>query len=182
MRVIFLDIDGVLNSSRTAVAYQQMLQRDLDPVAVRMLHRLVMTCEASIVVSSVWRLGDDWRELVWSCLRAAGWPVEYYRWLRDNDYYGESPLIDRTDRSGPTRGHEIQRWLDDHPEVTDYLILDDDNDMLESQQDRFINVDHRVGFGFDNWMQIREIWPEVDQRNYGSWMAEQDEPREFEHE
>lgn len=28
-----------------------------------------------------------------------------------------------------TRGAQIQSWLDDHPEVTHYVVLDDDADM-----------------------------------------------------
>lgn len=31
------------------------------------------------------------------------------------------------------RGYEIQQWLEDHSEVTDYVILDDDSDMLPHQ-------------------------------------------------
>lgn len=32
------------------------------------------------------------------------------------------------------RGSEIKEWLDEHPEVTNYVIIDDDNDMLEEQE------------------------------------------------
>ena len=180
MRVIFLDIDGVLNSSRTAVAYQQILQRDLDPVAVRMLYRMVMTAQASMVISSTWRMDPNYETTIWGCLRAAGWPVSFYEWLDAG--HRETPIIGATDRRGPTRGHEIQRWLDDNPQYDDYLILDDDSDMLQSQMDRFINCDHKVGLSWDNWSQIRSIWPEVDNRNYGPWEQEPDGPREFENE
>ena len=53
------------------------------------------------------------------------------------------------------RGHEIQYWLDIHPEVTNYVILDDDNDFLDTQQKYFIqtsqNIDHSdcvdIGYG-----------------------------------
>ena len=177
MRVIFLDIDGVLNSSRTAVAYQQILQRDFDPVAVRMLFRLVMTTQSNLVISSVWRMDPDYQTTIWGCMRAAGWPVAFYPWLEHG--HRETPIIDRTDTKGPMRGNEIDRWLDAHPEVEEYLIIDDDNDMLENQQDQFIHTDHRVGLGFDNWMRIREIYPEVDDRDYGPWGNLPDSPREF---
>ena len=53
------------------------------------------------------------------------------------------------------RGKEIQQWLDEHPEVTNYVIFDDDSDMLEHQMNNFIctfdNVDHPdsvdIGYG-----------------------------------
>jgi hypothetical protein len=48
--------------------------------------------------------------------------------------------------------------LDEHPEVTNYVILDDDNDMLSTQQDNFVktsdNKDHPdcvdIGYGLTN--------------------------------
>lgn len=53
------------------------------------------------------------------------------------------------------RGHEIQDWIDDHPEITHYVILDDDNDMLQSQRNNFVrtanNINHPdcvdIGYG-----------------------------------
>jgi hypothetical protein len=53
------------------------------------------------------------------------------------------------------RGVEIQQWLDEHPDVTNYVILDDDSDMLEHQMKNFVvtfdNVDHPdsvdIGYG-----------------------------------
>ena len=43
------------------------------------------------------------------------------------------------------RGTEIKRWLDDHPEVTHYVILDDDNDMLEEQFEHFVQTSWTEG-------------------------------------
>ncbi len=86
MRVIFLDIDGVLNSHRTAAAYREPLMRKLDPVSVKLLHRIVSKADAKLVISSTWRLDPDWLTLVWGCLREAGWPCDY----------GDCPIIGRT--------------------------------------------------------------------------------------
>jgi hypothetical protein len=52
------------------------------------------------------------------------------------------------------RGHEIQMWLDNN-KVDNYVILDDDNDMLPSQINNFVrtsnNSDHPdcidIGYG-----------------------------------
>lgn len=43
------------------------------------------------------------------------------------------------------RGEEIKEWLDKHPEVTDYAILDDDSDMLEEQFEKFHHCDRWFG-------------------------------------
>ena len=159
MRVIFLDIDGVLNSGRTARAFQgSVLMRQLDPVAVGMLRNVVEKSGAEIVLSSTWRLSENWREETARCLCGAGWPV---------DGRLDSIFLDRTPKYlgiNTVRGDEIQKWLEDNPEYDDYIIIDDDSDMLESQMDRFINVDYQIGLSVDNWNRICEIWPEVGAR------------------
>jgi len=41
---------------------------------------------------------------------------------------------------GLCRGVEIDRWLWEHQDVTNYVILDDDPDMLLSQKKHFIKI------------------------------------------
>jgi len=43
------------------------------------------------------------------------------------------------------RGQEIKDWLDKHPGVTDYAILDDDSDMLPEQFVKFHHCDSWFG-------------------------------------
>lgn len=43
------------------------------------------------------------------------------------------------------RGEEIQEWLDKHPEVEDYAILDDDSDMMDHQFVKFHHCDSYFG-------------------------------------
>jgi hypothetical protein len=38
------------------------------------------------------------------------------------------------------RGHEIELWLKMHPEVSNYVIIDDDNDMLDNQRANFVRT------------------------------------------
>ena len=44
-------------------------------------------------------------------------------------------LLDMTpkNRGLTSRGTEIKQWLEDHPEITEYIILDDGTDFLEGQ-------------------------------------------------
>lgn len=161
MRVIFLDIDGVLNSHRTAAAYRQILFRRLDPVAVALLFRIVKFAKADIVISSVWRMDKDWLTLIWGCLREAGFP-----WDGDR-----CPIIGKTTTAhippedpkvNTGRGDQIKDWLDNNPEYDDYIILDDDSDMRPDQTERFIKVDRKVGLGYDDFRAIAELWPEIE--------------------
>jgi hypothetical protein len=144
-----------MNSLRSALAYAEPLITTMDPVAVRLLHKIVDRSKAKIVVSSTWRLWEDWETCIWGCLRQGGWPSE-----------GQYPIIGRTPRlNNVPRGLEIQTWLNDHPEVESYIILDDDSDMLEEQKPFFVHTNFNVGLGADEWKQIAKIWPEIKEKN-----------------
>lgn len=147
MKIIFLDIDGVMNSFRTAIAYDGYGYlgsegHKCDPVAIAMLQRLCKETGAKVVISSTWRIG-----------RAH---------IEDFAFLGV-PVIDMTPvLSNCIRGDEIYHWLEltndaSEDKVTHYIILDDDSDMLESQMPNFIKVDHNTGFSFDNYQNALKI-------------------------
>lgn len=48
--------------------------------------------------------------------------------------------LERDKHYGLCRGVEIDRWLWEHQDVTNYVILDDDPDMLLSQKKHFIKT------------------------------------------
>ena len=59
MKIIFLDIDGVLNS-KTYYKTVDRTKKDwnrFNPLAVEMIRRLIEEFDASIVISSTWRYG-----------------------------------------------------------------------------------------------------------------------------
>ena len=144
MKVIFLDIDGVLNSEQfweeqtQSFRYTAALNEgktddeisvvaNFDPVAVEWLNYIVAKTDAEIVVSSTWR--SDYN--IQFKLRYAG---------IKKPMYGITPFS--KDRH---RGTEIKKWLDDHPEVTHYVIIDDDNDMLDEQLNNFVQTSWAEG-------------------------------------
>ena len=66
--IIFLDVDGVLNSHLYVEQYKDkrgewlnlsQREQNLDPKAVKMLDQLCKDTNSKIVLSSTWRLGDD---------------------------------------------------------------------------------------------------------------------------
>lgn len=134
IKLIFLDIDGVLNNEETFVrrrkeydadreAYLEKLKdsdfredSDIDKNLVEELNKIIRATGASIVVSSSWRIGRTVEEL--------------QRLLTRNGCIGK--VIDRTGRSSHgIRGLEIQEWIDVHKEyhISNFIILDDDADM-----------------------------------------------------
>jgi hypothetical protein len=112
VNVIFLDIDGVLNTSKTVERWRGCV--GIDQVLAQRFLRLQQATRAGVVLSSTWRLSRNWKAN-----------------MRRNGVMG---ITDRTpDLRDRTRGEEIQAWLDAHAEVQLYAILDDACDMLPHQ-------------------------------------------------
>jgi hypothetical protein len=112
--VLFLDVDGVLN--------QCGHQQDVLTAKAALLKQIVTKTACSIVVSSTWRRREQMRQLLVKLLRQSDVAVS-----------GWTPCLDMITDSGfyvtGERGHEIQAWLDVHPQVTRFVILDDCKDM-----------------------------------------------------
>jgi hypothetical protein len=131
MKVIFLDIDGVLNSVESAMAlggYPYLLDQIelFDNVALGLIQRLVRQTGAKVVISSTWRKTHDVAEFEPALV---------------------IPVIGKTcnSRSG-RRGEEIAVYLEGNPQIENYVIIDDDSDMLECQLDNFVKTSGLVGF------------------------------------
>lgn len=117
MKTIFLDIDGVLNSAWT-------LERErgtfgIDKKMAVIFKHILRSTGAKVVLSSSWRLHKEHREIVRKKV------------CRFIDCTPHMPLMGGAEQM--ERGKEIKAWLDKHPEVTSYAILDDDSDMLPDQ-------------------------------------------------
>ena len=115
MKVIFCDVDGVLNNDETT-AISPNGYRGVSNELIRNLRNIVRETGAKIVLSSDWRLVRDDPE-----------HSKDYRYLvRKLRFAGGLTIDGHTDDiSWSKRGTEIKKYLQDHPEVTDYVILDD---------------------------------------------------------
>lgn len=166
MKIIFLDIDGVLNSGKNYQAYSKAQQADpeknpavrgridimhrhvhhlFDKDNVQTLNQIVRESDAKLVVSSSWRRFYSSDDLCFNDLRTL---------LRQVGVEGE--ILDRTPDVFPKklsqsieRGIEIQKWLTDWEErggeaVTHFVILDDENDMAHLKRN-LVRTDGRVG-------------------------------------
>lgn len=157
MRVVFLDIDGVLNTLETSPSLGWIIQRPRDGIEARFVERLESVCrrgEAKIVLSSSWRTflprhGHD----VAAVLRDAGIDAE---------------LVGVTPREPWRRGEQIAAWLAEHPEVQRYVVLDDNDDMEALPPERVVITESTQGL---TWAdadravlilqgRLEEAWPE----------------------
>jgi HAD domain in Swiss Army Knife RNA repair proteins len=113
MKVLFLDIDGVLNSEEYALSLGKGGMLGINPESVKILDRIIDETGAKIVISSSWRGSSD---LLADIRNTVG---EY---------------IDITPRLSGIRGTEVREWLRNHHlEVSRYAILDDDSDFFKYQ-------------------------------------------------
>lgn len=119
MKVIFLDVDGVLNNRYSMSKKFDTIYKVHKPCVAR-LNRLCVRTGAVCVLSSTWRLY---------------WPiVAFQQFLEKNGFTGL--VVDRTDDlQGCMRGIEIGKYIAqcrvrDFP-IESFVILDDDNDMGE---------------------------------------------------
>jgi hypothetical protein len=130
MKIIFLDIDGVLN----------VIPERFDNFGgcfhenfVENLRNIIEKTDAKIVVSSSWRLsGLKIMQEMWKDRKLPGDVID----VTPDLYYGEDAMGNRIGRD-MCRGDEIQHWLDRH-DIESYVILDDDTDFLESQNKNFV--------------------------------------------
>jgi hypothetical protein len=141
MKVIFLDIDGVLNLyCESRDEYGCCFHQHL----VENLKRLIDKTGAKIVISSTWRF--------------SGLVIMKEMWEKRNlpgEVVGITPNFMKHYGTTLCRGKEIDAYLEEHPEITNYVILDDDNDMEPHQLKNFVmtsgNKDHSdcvdVGYG-----------------------------------
>ena len=107
--IIFLDIDGVIATSRS---YEEYPDRDdlLDRRCISALNYLADRLDAAYVISSTWRIEG---------ITALREKLAYARLKRE--VIGTTPLTD--DR---VRGKEILEWIRINNYKGDYLVIDDE--------------------------------------------------------
>lgn len=163
MKIIFLDIDGVLNSDRSVLASSghclSRLNLDaLDPIALSILRRLLKKSGAKIVFSTSHRndpvIADNF-----AATFAKATDLEAYIWPGSNGLSHITPTI--LENVKKRRGEEIQKWIDAYEksagEELIYLIFDDSGGMLESQHRNFILVDAAVGLSASNYYEACKV-------------------------
>jgi hypothetical protein len=109
MKVIFLDIDGVLNSSQTP--NPRKLPYVVDRKLLTRFKRLLQRTSAKVVLSSTWRYDP-----------AGLFSANHHK----VPFIGVTP-----DMPHRPRRDEILAWLKKHPKVVRFAVIDDDDDELD---------------------------------------------------
>jgi len=150
-KIIFLDIDGVLNHQKIYEERFKALNKEkyrdeygdlFCPTSAKLLNNLIEQLNTKIVISSTWR--------------GSGFEVMKNMW-RDRKMKGE--VIGVTPILHIIRGIEIEDWLRQErnfyhlnwdkneqmkimkkSKINNYIIIDDDSDMTYNQRHQFIHV------------------------------------------
>ncbi|KKM82776.1 hypothetical protein LCGC14_1316150 [marine sediment metagenome] len=150
MSIIFLDIDGVLNSFEKhadlnvphstwcpEVMNAFGIELEVFPEMIERINRVTDATGAKLIISSSWRVGylADWADVI----------IHLHNVGLKGFIVGRTPW----DKDGPelrTRGREIVAWFKQHPrEKIDSFIILDDLDKMEPLMDHLIQTDHRIG-------------------------------------
>ncbi len=159
INVIFLDIDGVVNifdAEENHKTYRDEFGHLFKKECVQHLRNIIEKTGAKIVISSIWRLGglqemkDMWkkRDLPGEVI---GITPRFF--VKEGDELHSCP-----------RGFEIKEWfnkaklINKDLKVDNYVILDDDCDMLYEQRNNFVKCDNSVGINQNVEDQCLEIF------------------------
>jgi hypothetical protein len=137
MKVIFLDFDGVLNNDSPEMEHSLELWAVswLEPALVGRLATLVERTGAKVVVTSSWRQRRSKKELH-DILAGCGF---------SEGIFDVTPRLPRgAEGERLAREREIMAWLELHPEVLSFVILDD-KDEFQMLAPNLVHIDGKAG-------------------------------------
>lgn len=175
MRIIFLDIDGVLNylpndPRKSVPNFVPCDERcyGLNPEKVEYLRQILDYTGAKLVISSSWRHfhdyspyqpNRDWRDVLAEMMGKKsddiiiGETPSLFAWTMDNNGESEYTL----------RGMEIRKWIEENSYAKSddvaYCVLDDEVlDITTVINDRFVvQTDRRKGLTVDDAYKVSQI-------------------------
>lgn len=152
MKVIFLDFDGVLNSQGSFVLEDRIRKDNVRRQGVkgRVPETLCHVCTSNLQV-----VLDQYPEV--KVVLSTTWRTMYSMdWLKEklaSYHIDANRVIDKTPEHRQTgdRGQEISAWLDKHPEVTHYIVIDDNDwGISPIHGQRFVKTTWESGMTFQH--------------------------------
>jgi len=161
MKIIFLDIDGVLNGTRFFTGRHTLglqterydaFKDDIDIIAMGLIKHICDKTGSKIVISSCWRLGRD-----------TEWFIEGFKWLGWDSFpiIGMTPRLKFPEPRKTIRGDEVDAWLNEQyktsSEIIKYVIIDDDSDFKHYHMDYFVRTKTSEGITYGDTLKAIEI-------------------------
>lgn len=146
MNIIFLDVDGVINSVNNLIKVYHETHKShsgysypFDPNCLENLKELVERTKSSLVISSTWRHSQKGMEKLLEAL---------------SKYELDELVIGCTPSLGLSRGAEIKKYLSslNSTSTINFVILDDDSDM-DDLLPYLVHTNRQVGLTKENVQQ-----------------------------
>lgn len=131
VNIIFLDVDGVLNTSFSMLAGPSVL---LDPNAVQNLNKILMVTNTRIVLSTMWRLSKNSKALLKNELYRQGLNTKL--------------IVDQTpdfSSQGLRREDEIKWWVRKYKHLIKNWVAIDDLNLSQLPKQNFIHTNFFMG-------------------------------------
>lgn len=161
MKIVFLDVDGVICNEATSYTY-------FDPGAMRRLNAILEATDAFIVVTSTWRLRNDLDDL--RTLFVGGGNRYRNSDLPKPEPFDPGRILDRTANLNRYkeerrkegliwgRGHEISEWLRTCDlDIESYVVLDDDVADIFPHLKQLVRCETAIGLTDDNVKEAIEV-------------------------
>ena len=134
MKVIFLDFDGVLNCERY-VKQSEQFGVIIDPEKLKLVKKIVDATGAKIVLSTSWR--EHWDIDTARCDKIG---------LQINEIFASADIeiFDKIPEINLRRAFQIDCWLSEHPDVTDFVVIDDEFIGADFMNDRFVKTSNYI--------------------------------------
>ncbi len=114
MKVVFLDFDGVLNSQKFIRSSDAGVI--LNPESMKILKYVVDKTGAKIVLSSSWR--EHWNKDNELCDFVGAYINSEFK-------KAGLEIFDKTPQERMDREEQIEKWLKENPDTSNFVVLDD---------------------------------------------------------
>lgn len=144
MKIIFLDIDGVLNSDEYFDKIKNLniegIQNKVEVEKIKLLKQAIDITGAKVVLTSSWRYRTNAKYLKELLL-------EY------------DIIPDSTPYLNNRRGLEIKEWLEEHSDIENFVILDDEVSSTYDEYllERLIKISNGNGGNFGEGLQEKDV-------------------------
>lgn len=138
MKVIFVDVDGVLNSDDFIDSVKG--KQDIDIKTVLLLKRAIEETGAKIVMDTSFRYTQSFLKV-------------QEMLLQNGIMFDKTPFIDNE------RGKEIKQYLSKHKDIEDYILLDDVifSDFDDELLSHLIKMDDTDSRGMGKGLQEKDV-------------------------
>ena len=141
MNVIFLDIDGVLNSWQYDHLHGTVHDGNIDETRLILLKYLVEKSNAKIILSSSWR--KHWNKDKSLC-DSIGIELETLFSKYQLSIFDKTPEL-----ANNNRAEEIKIWLNQNKDFAHFVIIDDMRFGWSELQAHLVNTNYRIGRGLE---------------------------------